>query len=123
MPIAEHFAHIASKISFAGGHPITFATAVAFILGWAACGPFFGFSENWQLVVNTTTTIITFLMVFLVQNSQNRDTGAIQAKLDELIRASAAQNRFIGIEHLSDAELARLKEAVLRESKEPDRQD
>ena len=72
---------------------------------WAASGPFFGFSDTWQLVINTGTTIVTFLMVFLIQNTQNRDGAAIQAKLDELIRASASQNAFIGIEHLTQAEV------------------
>jgi low affinity Fe/Cu permease len=71
------------------------------VLVWAACGPIFGFSDTWQLVINTGTTIVTFLMVFLIQNTQNRDGAAIQAKLDELIRVGAASNKFIGIEHLT----------------------
>ena len=69
------------------------------IVLWAATGPLFGFSDTWQLIVNTGTTIVTFLMVFLIQNTQNRDGAAIQTKLDELIRSSAAQNRYVGIEH------------------------
>ncbi len=72
---------------------------------WGLTGPLFAYSETWRLVINTGTTIVTFLMVFLIQNSQNRDTGAIQAKLDELIRTSSAQNDFIGIEHLSEEEV------------------
>lgn len=75
------------------------------VIAWAVSGPFFGFSDTWQLVINTGTTIVTFLMVFLIQNTQNRDGAAIQAKLDELIRASASQNAFIGIEHLTQAEV------------------
>jgi low affinity Fe/Cu permease len=72
---------------------------------WGVTGPVFHYSDTWQLVINTGTTIVTFLMVFLIQNTQNRDNAAVQAKLDELIRASKAKNEFIGIEHLSDAEL------------------
>src|SRR5690242_16340291 len=79
------------------------------ILVWAVTGPYFGFSDTWQLVINTGTTIVTFLMVFLIQNTQNRDGAAIQAKLDELIRASAAQNRYIGIEQLTEEELDELR--------------
>lgn len=109
------FARLASTIAHASGHPVAFLMAVAFIVVWAACGPFFKYSENWQLVVNTATTIITFLMIFLVQNSQDRDTAAIQAKLDELIRATAAQNRFIGIEDLPEDELRKLRDAIRAE--------
>jgi len=79
---------------------------------WAATGPVFHYSDTWQLVINTGTTIVTFLMVFLIQNSQNRDGAAIQVKLDELIRVSAAKNFFVGIEHLSDEEIDRLRELV-----------
>ncbi len=80
---------------------------------WAATGPAFNYSDTWQLVINTGTTIVTFLMVFLIQNAQNRDASAIQAKLDELIRAvSHACNEFIGIEHLSDRELTGLRDAL-----------
>ena len=77
----------ATKTSAGAGHPITFGTAVAVIIVWAATGPLFGYSDTWQLVINTGTTIVTFLMVFLIQNSQNRDAAAMQAKLDELLRA------------------------------------
>jgi low affinity Fe/Cu permease len=79
--------------------------AVALVVIWAASGPFFGYSESWQLVINTGTTIITFLMVFVLQNSQNRDGKALQAKLDELILSSQAHNKFVGIEKLSEDEL------------------
>ena len=83
---------------------------MALILFWAITGPVFHYSDTWQLVVNTATTIVTFLMVFLIQNSQNRDAAAMQAKLDELIRAlEGARSRFIGIEHLSDHEIERLR--------------
>jgi len=82
---------------------------VGIILVWAATGPLFGFSDPWQLVINTGTTIVTFLMVFLIQNTQNRDGAAIQTKLDELIRASAARNHFIGIEHLTEEEVEELR--------------
>lgn len=104
------FTRIASGISHAAGHPAAFAVAVAAILGWAVLGPLVGFSETWQLVVNTGTTIITFLMVFVLQNTQNRDTTALHTKLDELIRAGKADDRFIGIEHLSVEELERLRD-------------
>ena len=78
------------------------------IVAWAATGPLFHYSDTWQLVINTGTTIVTFLMVFLIQNAQNRDGSAIQAKLDELIRSSHARNQFIGVEHLSQSELLAL---------------
>ena len=84
---------------------MTFLVCCLIVIVWAASDPFFGFSDTWQLVINTGTTIVTFLMVFLIQNTQNRDGAAIQAKLDELIRASASQNAFIGIEHLTQAEV------------------
>jgi low affinity Fe/Cu permease len=83
----------------------------AFVVAWALTGPLFGFSDTWQLVINTSTTIVTFLMVFLIQNTQNRDNAAIQAKLDEIIRVGDTDNKFIGIEHLSDEEL----DAILTE--------
>ena len=86
---------------------------MVFVAASALTGPLFGFSDTWQLVINTSTTIITFLMVFLIQNTQNRDNGALQAKLDELIRAMVdADNKFIGIEHLTDEELKAILEEV-----------
>ena len=89
----------------AAGHASTFILAASIVVIWAIVGPLFDFSNTWQLVINTGTTIVTFLMVFLIQNSQNRDSAAIQVKLDELIRVSAARNSLVGIEHLTDAEL------------------
>ena len=99
------FTHVANKAAQAAGNATTFAICVLAVIVWAATGPLFGFSDTWQLIINTSTTIVTFLMVFLIQNTQNRDGAAIQAKLDELIRASAASNAFIGIEHLSQDEV------------------
>ncbi|MGH7936722.1 MAG: low affinity iron permease family protein, partial [Chthoniobacterales bacterium] len=84
---------------------LTFMIAAGVVIVWAITEPIFHYSDTWQLVINPGTTIVTFLMVFLIQNSQNRDGAAIQAKLDELIRSSAARNSFVGIEHLTDDEL------------------
>ena len=110
------FTRVANRIAGFIGQPIAFILALAFIIVWAATGPVFGFSDTWQLVVNTSTTIITFLIVFLIQNSQNRDAAAIQAKLDELIRATkAARNEFIGIEHLTDHQLELIRTELERE--------
>src|SRR5215203_3432808 len=102
----ERFSYQATR---ATGTSVAFVVAVTVILLWAVTGPLFHFSDAWQLVINTGTTIVTFLMVFLIQNTQNRDGAAIQTKLDELIRASAAQNTFIGIEHLTEEELDELR--------------
>ena len=111
------FEHLAARVAAWAGRPLAFALALAIILLWGASGPLFGWSDTWQLVINTGTTIITFLMVFLIQNAQNRDASAIQAKLDELIRAVGhARNEFIGIEHLTEAELVAIREALERGS-------
>ena len=104
------FARFANRIAHIAGSPITFLACVAIVVAWAISGPFFGFSETWQLLINTGTTIVTFLMVFLIQNTQNRDGAAIQTKLDELIRASTAQNLFVGIERLTEEELEELRQ-------------
>lgn len=106
------FSKFANAVAHAAGKPITFGLAALGIVVWAVSGPFFGFSETWQLVVNTSTTIITFLMVFVLQNTQNRDSEALHGKLDELILTSKAKNAFIGSERLNESELKKLRELV-----------
>ena len=109
----------ATKISTAAGQPLTFITAVLIIVIWAVSGPVFHYSDTWQLIINTGTTIVTFLMVFLIQNSQNRDAAAMQAKLDELLRAvDKAREQFIGIEHLTDQQIELVRTALERHAKE-----
>jgi low affinity Fe/Cu permease len=103
------FTEFAARVAHIVGRPLAFAVSVLIVLGWAVTGPIFDFSDTWQLIINTGTTIVTFLMVFLIQNTQNRDGAAIQAKLDELIRTSAAQDGFIGIEHLTEEELDEIR--------------
>jgi len=107
----QAFTRFSTTISRWTGRPLVFVSCCGLVVLWALSGPLFGFSDTWQLVINTSTTIITFLMVFLIQNTQNRDNNAIQAKLDELIRVGRAHNSFIGIENLADEEL----EAILAE--------
>src|SRR4051812_2590049 len=100
------FTHIATGIATFVGQPLSFITALTVVIVWGVTGPLFHYSDSWQLVINTGTTIVTFLMVFLIQNSQNRDNAAMQAKLDELLRAvGRAREQFIGIEHLTDSEI------------------
>ena len=110
------FNRLANATARLTGKPLTFALCFLVILVWALTGPMFGFSQTWQLIINTGTTIVTFLMVFLIQNTQNRDAAAMQAKLDELVYANRnARNRFIGIEHLTDTELGEiLREVEMR---------
>jgi low affinity Fe/Cu permease len=107
--VSRAFSEAAAFVAKATGEPAAFAIAAAIVVVWSATGPLFHFSDTWQLVINTGTTIVTFLMVFLIQNSQNRDSAAIQVKLDELIRVSRARNTFIGIEHLTEAEIEELR--------------
>ncbi|QPC97842.1 MULTISPECIES: low affinity iron permease family protein [Qipengyuania] len=110
------FTSFASRTAVATGQPSAFVIAVTVIAAWVLSGPYFGWSDTWQLVVNTGTTIATFLMVFLIQNSQNRDAAAIQAKLDELIRSvHDARNEFVGIEHLTDREIEEIRTELERE--------
>lgn len=102
----DAFHHISQNVSNRLGSPMAFALAVLLILLWIFTGPFFQFSDTWQLVINTTTTIVTFLMVFAIQNTQNRDAKAMQLKLNELINASrGARTEFVDIEDLNDTEL------------------
>src|ERR671923_2228666 len=104
------FARLATGAARAMGHPTAFVIAVLIILGWAVSGPLFRFSDTWQLVINTATTIITFLMVFLIQNTQNRDARAFHLKLDELIRCiQGARNKLINLEELTDEEMDELQ--------------
>ena len=105
MNSGHFFSRFATAVAELSGKPVTFMMALALVLVWASSGPVFNFSETWQLVINTGTTIITFLMVFVLQNSQNRDGKALQAKLDELILTSQAQNKFVGIEKLDEKQL------------------
>ncbi|HXG39448.1 MAG TPA: low affinity iron permease family protein [Candidatus Limnocylindrales bacterium] len=116
------FARFAKWTSRAAGHPLAFALATLVIVAWAASGPLFGFSDTWQLVINTGTTIATFLMVFLIQNTQNRESAAVQLKLDELIRSvRGAHNALLDLEELTEDDLERLRshyEGLAREARE-----
>ncbi len=106
----ERFSRFSALASRAAGSPAAFVAAVLTIVIWACCGPVFRYSDTWQLVINTGTTIVTFLMVFLIQNAQNRDAKAIHLKIDELIRATqGARNKMMDLDKLNDAQLERLQ--------------
>lgn len=123
MDWSQRFDVLARSAARFTGRPLAFALAVGLILGWLVLGPLFGFSDTWQLVINTATTIVTFLMVFLIQNTQSRDTEAMQIKLDELIRATgAASNAMLDLEELDERTLDAIRaryEAMARLSREP----
>jgi low affinity Fe/Cu permease len=115
----KFFNWFATKTSTAAGQPFTFVIALTIILVWGVTGPMFHYSDTWQLIINTGTTIVTFLMVFLIQNSQNRDGAAMQAKLDELLRAvDKAREQFIGIEHLTDQQIELVRAALEKHAKQ-----
>ena len=108
------FSEFAGRVATLAGRPATVVVAAGLVAAWAAAGPIFGFSDAWQLTINTATTIITFLMVFVIQNTQNRDTRAMQIKLDELIRATLhAHNALLNLEDLSEDELEAFRKAYL----------
>lgn len=115
---SDTFATAACATAHFTGKPIAFLTATALVIIWALTGPLFGYSDTWQLVINTSTTIVTFLMVFLIQNTQNRDTMALQLKLSELIIASDAENRFAKAEDLSDEELEELHKELSKRAED-----
>jgi low affinity Fe/Cu permease len=109
------FTRFAKGTAFATGRPVTFAIAVSVVLVWAVSGPLFHWSDTWQLVINTGTTIVTFLMVFLIQSTQNRDTEAMHVKLDELLRISpGAHNMLMDLEELDEAELDRIRAVYIK---------
>ncbi|MGN6517642.1 MAG: low affinity iron permease family protein [Rhizomicrobium sp.] len=111
------FARMANSVAHASGKPFTFVLCCAVVIVWAVSGPVFHYSDTWQLVINTGTTIVTFLMVFLIQNTQNRDGAALQAKLDELIRVTKeARNDLVAVENKPEAELEELREEVVAEA-------
>jgi low affinity Fe/Cu permease len=118
------FTLAANAIAGFVGNPLAFVIALGTVIVWGVTGPVFGYSDTWQLVINTGTTIITFLIVFLIQNSQNRDAAAIQAKLDEVIRTlDGARNAFIGIEHLTEKQLRAILVALEKECDETEEGD
>jgi low affinity Fe/Cu permease len=111
------FTWFASRVSSLVGQPGAFVVALGIVVVWGGTGPLFGYSDTWQLVINTGTTIVTFLMVFIIQNSQNRDAAAMQAKLDELLRSTErARGQFIGIEHLTDHQIEEIRAALEHEA-------
>ncbi len=113
----DTFSKFAAWCAHIAGHPMAFVISTLLIIVWAVLGPIYHYSDTWQLVANTATSIITFLMVFVIQNSQNRDGAAIQAKLDELIRSGNAENRFVGIDLLTEDEVGKLRERIAARAK------
>jgi low affinity Fe/Cu permease len=110
----SRFTRFAKWTAHAGGRPAAFLLACGVIVAWAATGPLFGFNDTWQLVINTSTTIVTFLMVFLIQSTQNRDSEAIQVKLDEIIRAiGRAKNELLDLEELEESDLDQIRKEYL----------
>jgi low affinity Fe/Cu permease len=117
--IMKHFSDFARKCASLSGHPATFISATALIIVWVILGPIFDYSDTWQLVINTLTTIMTFLMIFLVQNTQNRDNEAIQIKLDELIRShEGAHNALLDLEELTQKQLETIRDKYKELAKE-----
>jgi len=115
----KFFSNVAASTAIWMGQPSAFIGATLACIVWAVSGPIFNYSDTWQLVINTATTVLTFLAVFLIQNSQNRDGAAIQAKLDELLRAvENAREQFIGIEHLTDQQIELVRAALERKAKQ-----
>ena len=111
--LEHHFERFASRVSSWAGHSLAFFAAMVIVVGWAVSGPLFGFSDTWQLVINTGTTVLTFLMVFLIQNTMNRDSAALHLKLDELIRVtSQARDALIGAERLDEDQIHALENDV-----------
>ncbi|MCA1369535.1 low affinity iron permease family protein [Bradyrhizobium sp. BRP14] len=120
MQKTKAFSKFATAVAEYSGRPAIFVLALTVVVMWGLTGPLFGFSETWQLVINTGTTIVTFLMVFVLQNTQNRDGKALQAKLDELILTSSAENKYVGIEELDEKELKRIKEILKQHAQDED---
>ncbi|MES2291511.1 MAG: low affinity iron permease family protein [Pseudomonadota bacterium] len=115
------FTKVATRAATMLGEPIAFIISTLLVIVWAISGPFLNYSDTWQLIVNTATTVLTFLAVFLIQNSQNRDGAAMQAKLDEILRAlDKARVEFVGIEHLTDKEICQIRDALEKDIKDDD---
>jgi low affinity Fe/Cu permease len=118
------FTRIAGWSAHLIGHPLAFIISTLFVVIWAASGPLMHYSDTWQLIINTATTVLTFLAVFLIQNSQNRDGAAMQAKLDEILRAlDKARVEFVGIEHLTDAQIGAIRAALEHDIRDSDDKD